>query len=362
MAMNATASEQAERAAYGVSSVSGFYGPGSLTGWCLLSTAVFIQKAFKEESEAEGTLFWNIMMRIDLFVIGMFAYPFIASVDVLAHMGIYVAGSGQVALLDAPLIVLTEARVAFAFVLLACLINAPKKHRNPHITAYFMLGCLFYFNLAHAIAEMRCSGAGWTSYVNTVLPLPYQELIMVPTSCTDNIRRYLTTFLHVSTKPYGFIEEITMDGEVVLAEGIVKLLVFGVSLFTTDLKLPGPCGEKLHPALTQALRSLFCCVAGWAILYKLILQTAITLLLLLAMGGRRRGIPQSDIPFYDLGQLAAFIAGGFLPFLWCVVTATVAHLDKHDMKKRVSRRGHGIWRWTRDRGPGKHRRGALIAP
>lgn len=151
-------SDAAVRERYGIPLVSGLYGIGSWAAWILVVTATLVDKLFVTEKDTpeNNAHIWGA----DLNLAGAFAYPVIASIDILANMHRYfdddVVVEQDMARMDAPLVALREGIVLGSFILVArSLSSTASKHRSPRLSLWFSALFLIYLLAVNNVYELR---------------------------------------------------------------------------------------------------------------------------------------------------------------------------------------------------------------
>ncbi|KAJ7754016.1 hypothetical protein B0H16DRAFT_754945 [Mycena metata] len=155
---------------YGISGVSGYYGPGAILGWWLLTIATTLNLIYGDTSPSHSNSpdtspshsnspdtssshsnspkppsIWNLF-NLDPNILAITGYPFIASLDLLANMHPYGTNPNNPALFRAPFLLIIESKLIL-FVILITLGCGQEEHRV--VDVVFVFTFLAYFATVH---------------------------------------------------------------------------------------------------------------------------------------------------------------------------------------------------------------------
>lgn len=245
---------------YGVPLVSGFYGVGCWALWLLIVISVIISKTFMAEDDPHDR--WGHIFNLNINLIGAFAYPFVASIDVLAKMHTYFSddevSERDMARFDAPVVVIWEGMVLVPLIMVACVVSSIR-HDSPRLPSIFSLAFLIYLILINKLIELRYCRVGWSSYANVVIAMPYHQSFDRPQSAlamkhTD----FACQFRGVGSEKYGslpFFPIGLFTDPPLIVEIAVKLGLFGIPTpFAPMLDISQLADEYLMPTL----HALYC--------------------------------------------------------------------------------------------------------
>ncbi|ETS75020.1 hypothetical protein PFICI_13504 [Pestalotiopsis fici W106-1] len=322
----------------GVSRVSGYYGPGAVGAWWLLSLTALIGSFTGDRAAPGGAKppsIWNLF-NIDANLLGAVGYPLVASLDLLYNLKTYTSDPQSMALYCAPLLILFEAEIIMAALLGG--VGTRIYRRQPRtIDFVFVALSLVYFYLSRRIAILVCIDKLVLFADHSLAPLSTWAIcegVHHISACQRTMDDYINRDFYPDildqsgdSKPSESHATGYEENEVMT----VFFILFGVG---------GTVSVGLRSLLDEGWESLtywykvvdFFLAAcfgwlGWFIFWFIILpfvlnmvvlfQFVFTMLLLklfkIKLGGGM--IPQSAASFLDLDQMAAFMVGGLVPLV-----------------------------------------------
>lgn len=141
----------------GVSRVSGYYGPGAIGAWWLLTLSVLIGSCTRNCAALSSTKppsIWNLF-NIDADILAAVGYPAVASCDLLYNLKTYTSDPNSIALYFAPIVVLFESELLMICLLVAILVRDPE-FLTPTIDLMLVALFLVYFYIMRQIALDVC--------------------------------------------------------------------------------------------------------------------------------------------------------------------------------------------------------------
>lgn len=259
-----------------------------------------------------------VVGNIDVNVIGVLAYPLVASADALRRHGDYVDGTETtMALLVAPMMVVAWAELVFSALTFVTIVS-----RRPH-SAWFPATVAIYFVYTSYLLNLRCCAAGWTSYINLVLPMPYHDLGRVDNNvCLANMGRYVGGADKALSMP--MCPSSSAMWIAVLLEVVIKAMVISVGIFflidAWPKYRPGSWWTFTSDWNRDRVRYCFEAVRWLGCFYLLLLSIiglVKAIVFLRKFGGS--GMPPTKASILDLDQAAAMVVGGVLPLLFQIV-------------------------------------------
>jgi hypothetical protein len=326
---------------FGISDVSGFYGPGSWAAWMLTFASCFLARIFVDEKQTGEK--WAHLLTLDVNLVSAYAYPLVAAVDVLLHTRtIYWLGeeasSRYFGPMSASIAVLRTGAVFGAFLSIVLGLNwwRTRKHLRSLVfscllTAFFLV-TINYF-------EIRYFDLEWGLWVPGLIPiLPYfvpgfhegrQQGCKLARLLSQSIREFaysgsdipVGSYAQIGLREKGFkMEFFGVVGS--SFEGLGYLLLVFLLILSPLFLLEE---FRMFPA-KNLLR-----VVG-SILVSMELTLAVFLLLtqfsrLFYQWGSP--LPWSIASFEDLDQLCTFIFSGILIVVCSLLDIFTRYADKN---------------------------------
>ncbi|KAJ7033206.1 hypothetical protein C8F04DRAFT_633240 [Mycena alexandri] len=190
---------------YGISRVSGYYGPGAVLGWWLLTIATTINLICGDTSPSHSNSpdtspshsnspklpsIWNLF-NLDPNILAITGYPFIASLDLLANMHPYGTNPNNPALFRAPFLLIIEGKLILFVILIALGVRVREHHL---VNGVFVFTFLAYFATVHYALILACIEKLHLFAVNSLFPwVPYswKDGASRVSVCETNIDTYL---------------------------------------------------------------------------------------------------------------------------------------------------------------------------
>lgn len=141
----------------------------------MLVTSAIVDKFFTVEQDTANK---NChIYGLDINLVGSFAYPFIAAIDLSLHMHHFFNNSAvpdvDVARIDASLVALREGIVLGFFMLLACASSTRKsKHKIRGLVVYFSGTFVLLFLIINRLFDLGYCQFGWQSYIDGWVMMP----------------------------------------------------------------------------------------------------------------------------------------------------------------------------------------------
>ncbi|KAF3012840.1 hypothetical protein E8E14_009923 [Neopestalotiopsis sp. 37M] len=324
----------------GVSRVSGYYGPGAVGAWWLLSLAALISLSTRDRiapGATESPSFWNLF-NIDTDVIAAVGYPAVASFDLLYNLKTYTSDPHSAALYCAPLLILLEAELVIVALLCAVAMRVNRTGlRTIDFVSIPLLLFLIYFYLSRQAAE-------WVCMDEVPLLRGYSLVPITPLVLTDGARRL--SQCQQSTDDY--IKSVDSNNPdrggdsrpgvshvdnheefsilafgLILPGAVITLIVGHERLFLgSNCTRPEYWYNVIVFLLAASLGWFGWFVFGFIILplmydiillFQLVIWKIVFGVLRVEFGGAM--IPKSAASLLDLDQMAAFIVGGLVPLV-----------------------------------------------
>ncbi|KAJ7717265.1 hypothetical protein B0H16DRAFT_1611558 [Mycena metata] len=307
---------------YGISIVSGYYGPGAVLGWWFLTIATTLNLIYGDTSPSHSNSpdtssshsnsrkppsIWNLF-NLDPNILAITGYPFIASVDLLANMHPYGTNPNNPALFRAPFLLIIESKLIL-FVILIALAVRQEEHRL--VDVVFVFTFLAYFATVHYALILACIEKLHLFAVNSLFPwvvYSWKDGASQVSVCQTNIDTYLKHRMHPNWEEGVSNKDNEADdyetSEALLRTCSAFIIVALVGLFSAnrrDLVKELGWPDIRNPALQVLL--VVCCYA-----------------IFMVVSPRQWGgfIPESGASLYDLDQAAAFAVGGVVPLVLSV--------------------------------------------
>ncbi|KAJ7717268.1 hypothetical protein B0H16DRAFT_1740663 [Mycena metata] len=322
---------------YGISRVSGYYGPGAVLGWWLLTIPTTLNLICGDTSPSHSnspngrqnspkpSSIWNLF-NLDPSILAITGYPFIASLDLLANMRPYGTNPNNPALFCAPFLLILEGKLIL-FVILIVL--GVRKGEYCLVNGVFVFTFLAYFATVHYALVRACiEKLDLFGIDDALFPLaPYSRKSGASqiSVCQTNIDTYLKHRMYPNGEEGVLNKDNKADDDETLAPPLIILsLYIIVCLVAVFRATRGNFVKKLGwwdagNLVLQVLLAV-CCYAVLMVLTKQVadlLILAVGFLVAPIISPHQWGgfIPDSGASFYDLDQIAAFVVGGVVPLV-----------------------------------------------
>ncbi|KAH8202009.1 hypothetical protein TruAng_003852 [Truncatella angustata] len=334
----------------GVSRVSGYYGPGAISAWWLLTIATLIS-SFYGEMVAPGVRrppsIWNLF-NIDPGVLASTGYPCVASFDLLYNLKAYTSDQHNVALYCAPLLVVMEAQLAMVLLISAVLGRGSLQDGRLRFTDLtLVLMFLLYFCIVHHVTVLVCIDKVLIFARNSIVPLgpwAWDEGASYVSECERNVDNYIKRLIYPdrtdSSGDYrpGDPRASNYEGSELIMWVFSIFCVLGIVFIVIGhSKGSFAVGQTRYDGCLGALALLLGVSLAWMFVWTIFAPLMLNILVLcesivlrlLFMGIGTVFIPQSTASFLDLDQMAAFIVGGLIPLVMSAAPIAKRILERY---------------------------------
>ncbi|KAJ7230034.1 hypothetical protein GGX14DRAFT_409871 [Mycena pura] len=278
---------------YGISRVSGYYGPGAVLGWWLLTIATTLNLVYGDVSPSRSNApktpsIWNLF-NLDPNILAITGYPFVASLDLLANMHPYGTNPNNPALFHAPLLLIIEGKLFLCVILIALGVRSDREGEHRLVDMAFVWVILAYFAMVHYASLLACIEKLHLFAFNSLFPwVPYSWKDADDYETSELILRSLSIFIIIGLGTVYRALRVELVKDLGFWDAVLVVCCYAVFMVAVrqlyDFLMLGS-GFLIAPILTHQ----------W--------------------GGF---IPQSGASFYDLDQAAAFVLGGVVPLVLSV--------------------------------------------
>ena len=335
---------------YGVSEVSGQYGPGVVIAWLLGVFCVAIQLHFEateptspsqsrseEQSRSQerpqkpgDKRGWgDVKLKdVDFNLLGIFSYPFVGTLDLLRNLKIYTADPEKIALFYSPYLILREAILIFGVLITQQFLSQPRRESRKTRPFYLYVAALGYLVLVQQIVGHYGMDSPKIRYAAIFYPLPpFVELSTTATSSggiSEFTSHYNTFSLWINTCRNSWASWRPLGLATVHESIMGRIFVLGCAIVGAIFTAADPKGHTDSRGMIVLAfifgLVFFSFIFHWTLML-LVVSPVCVLVDLICYDCSL--VPRSSAALLDLDQMATFICGGLLPLLWTVGSITL---------------------------------------